>query len=84
MQAREEIFAKQVKDTARRLESVPSNVNLAYSALTLNAHDRSKIALVWESESGRREVFSFFEIEQLSNRIANVFAAHGAESCVRK
>jgi len=79
MQAREEIFAQPVKDTARRLESVPANVNLAYSALTLNAHDRSKIALVWESESGAREVFSFFEIERLSNRIAGVFAAHGAE-----
>ncbi|HEX8735288.1 MAG TPA: AMP-binding protein [Pyrinomonadaceae bacterium] len=80
MQAREEIYARQAKETTpRRLESVAANVNLAHSALTLNAQDRSKIALVWESESGARKVFSFFEIEQLSNRIANVFAAHGAE-----
>ena len=50
------------------------NANLAYSALTQNARDRSKIALVWESASGGREVYSFFEIEKLSNKIANVLA----------
>ena len=70
MQAREKIIEPNTDE--RRLELVAPNANLAYSALTQNARDRSKIALVWESASGGREVFSFFEIEQSSNRIANV------------
>jgi len=48
------------------------NDNLAVAALRENASDRSKTALIWEGASGRREVFTFFEIEHLSNRIANV------------
>lgn len=48
------------------------NENLVVEALTRHAKDRSKIALVWESAAGRREVFSFFELERLSNRMANV------------
>jgi len=59
-------------ENRRHLKLVAPSANLAYSALTVNAADRSKIALVWESANGGREVFSFFEIEQSSNRIANV------------
>lgn len=54
------------------------SANLAVAALTENAEDRSKIALVWESADGsRREVLSFFEIENLSNRVANVLTELG-------
>lgn len=70
MQAREKI--SELKTRERRLAPAAPLANLAYSALTENARDRSKIALVWESRHGRREVFSFFEIEQSSNKIANV------------
>jgi len=59
-------------ENRRHLKLGATSANLAYSALTVNAADRSKIALVWESANGGREVFSFFEIEQSSNRIANV------------
>ncbi len=72
MQAREEFFQNFEK---ARLELVAENTNLAVAALTENAQDRAKIALVRESADGRREVFSFFEIENLSNKIANVLAA---------
>ncbi len=68
MQAREKIELKEELKAA----ALPQSANLAFSALGENAQDRSKIALVWEGVSGRREVFSFFEIEQMSNRIANV------------
>ncbi len=61
------------KKRPTRLKSESSPTKPA--ALTENAQDRAKIALVWESADGRREVFSFFEIEQLSNKIANVLAA---------
>lgn len=53
--------------------------NLAVAALRENARNRSKMALVWQAASGRREVFTFFEIEQLSNRIANVLKDLGAK-----
>ncbi|MCY7346211.1 MAG: AMP-binding protein [Pyrinomonadaceae bacterium] len=72
MQVREKI-----ETVERQLSFVAPNANLAYSALTANAADRSKIALVWESKGGGREVFSFFEIERLSNQIANVLTDLG-------
>ncbi len=50
---------------------VPAVENLAAAALCSHAKDRSKIALVWESVGGQRESLTFFEIERLSNRIAN-------------
>ncbi len=70
MQMREDII--EANDNGRHREVVSSNANLAIAALEKNARDRSKIALVWESANGRREVLSFFEIENLSNRIANI------------
>ncbi|MBA3601813.1 MAG: AMP-binding protein, partial [Acidobacteria bacterium] len=73
MQSRKKI--KELNTDERRLELVAPSANLAVAALEENARDRSKIALVWESAGGRREVFSFFEIENLSNRIANVLVS---------
>ena len=72
MQASEKKF--EANSNGRHLQPVAKNINLAVAALTKNAQDRSKIALIWESASGRREVFPFFEIENLSNKIANVLA----------
>jgi len=76
MQAQKELFQNYGK-----AQSQPAalNANLAAAALEKNARDRSKIALVWESAGGRREVFSFFEIENLSNRIANVLVSLDAK-----
>lgn len=51
---------------------VSENANLALHALTRHANDRSKMAMVYESISGNRQIFSFFEIEQFSNKIANL------------
>ncbi len=76
MQARKKNI--ELNEHERQLKLVAPTVNLAYSALTQNARDRSKIALVWESASGKREVFSFFEIEQTANRIANILKDLGA------
>ena len=63
---------QQIEIKERHLKIAKPSANLAVSAVTLNACDRSKIALVWEGANGSREVLSFFEIEQMSNRIANV------------
>ncbi|MCY7376247.1 MAG: AMP-binding protein [Pyrinomonadaceae bacterium] len=67
MQAREKIEAAE-----HPLKIAALSANLAFSAVTENALDRSKIALVWEGADASRQVFSFFEIEQTSNRVANV------------
>ncbi|MBC7796554.1 MAG: AMP-binding protein [Pyrinomonadaceae bacterium] len=55
-----------------QLELVAESANLAVNAVARHAVDRSKLALVWESLSGTRQSFTFFDIERLSNRIANV------------
>jgi acetyl-CoA synthetase len=68
MQARQKIE----KASERHQKTAVPPANLAVSAVTLNARDRSKIALVWEGTDGSRQVYSFFEIEQMSNRVANV------------
>jgi len=67
MQGREKIEISE-----RHLINSVSSANLAVSAVTQNAVDRSKIALVCEGLNGSRQIYSFFEIEQFSNRIANV------------
>ena len=54
------------------LKLVSENANLALHALTKHAQDRSKMAMVYESVSGSIQVFSFFEIDQFSNKIANL------------
>ncbi|MBX7173725.1 MAG: AMP-binding protein [Pyrinomonadaceae bacterium] len=57
---------------------VSENANLALHALSKHAQDRSKMAMVYESVSGSRQVFSFFEIEQFSNKIANLLQNLGS------
>jgi acetyl-CoA synthetase len=72
-QAREKVSFS--NDNKRQIAFAADETNLAVAALAENARDRAKIALVWEGISGERKVFSFFEIENLSNKIANALAA---------
>ena len=39
--------------------------------------DRSRVALYWEDESGRRERLTFWDVRQASNRFMNALAALG-------
>ena len=39
--------------------------------------DRSRVALYWEDESGRRERWTFWDVRQASNRFMNALAALG-------
>jgi acetyl-CoA synthetase/medium-chain acyl-CoA synthetase len=41
------------------------------------ATDRSRVALYWEDESGRRERLTFWDVRQASNRFMNALAALG-------
>lgn len=53
--------------------------NLAVAALTRHARDRARLALVWEASDGRRETYTFYELERTSNRVANALARLGIE-----
>jgi acetyl-CoA synthetase/medium-chain acyl-CoA synthetase len=39
--------------------------------------DRSRVALYWEDEAGRRERWTFWDVRQASNRLMNALAALG-------
>lgn len=65
------------KNTARKFEVFTQNANLAVAAVRRHAVDRSKIALVWEGVDEKCRTFSFFDLERLSNRAANVLQKLG-------
>ncbi len=70
-------------DTAGTPPAEPSAAgaehNLAFAALTRHAHDRGRVALVWEGADARRETYTFFDLEQLSNRVANALSSLGVK-----
>src|SRR3989442_7525995 len=41
------------------------------------ATDRSRVALYWEDETGRRERWTFWDLKQASNRFMNALAGLG-------
>src|SRR5205823_12336116 len=42
-------------------------------------HERDRLAMVWEDWRGTERNVSFGELQDLSNRFANVLEAHGVE-----
>ncbi len=68
-------YDKEVKEF--KLE-VPEYYNFAFDVVDKWAEDRTKLALVWASTSGRViKKFSFWDISQMSNRFANVLLSLG-------
>lgn len=65
------------RQRARMVEA--ARHNLAVAALARHAHDRSRLALVWEGVEGRRESLTFFDLDRQSNRVANALSALGVE-----
>ncbi|MBM4050724.1 MAG: acyl-CoA synthetase, partial [Planctomycetes bacterium] len=56
---------------------VPEYFNMADVVCDRHAHDRSRVALYYEDESGREEKFTFAEIQQKANRLANALLGLG-------
>lgn len=57
---------------------IPERYNMAHDVLTRHALSRpSDIALIYESERGKVETWSFGRLETLACRAANLFATHG-------
>src|SRR5437763_13401023 len=56
---------------------VPRRYNIAVDVC--DKHPRDRLAMVWESWRGEERRVSFGELQDLSNRVANVLEAHGVE-----
>src|SRR2546421_306529 len=56
---------------------VPRRYNIAVDVC--DKHPRDRLAMVWESWRGEERKVSFGELQELSNRFANVLEAHGVE-----
>src|SRR5213078_2916971 len=56
---------------------VPERYNIARDVC--DKHERDRLAMVWEDWRGTERNVSFRELQDLSNRFANVLEAHGIE-----
>lgn len=56
---------------------VPLYYNIGVDVCDKWAHQRYRLALIFENESGRLEKYTFWELKGLSNQLANAFLAHG-------
>jgi acetyl-CoA synthetase len=56
---------------------VPERYNIARDVC--DKHDRDRLAMIWEDWRGNERRVDFGELQDLSNRFANVLEAHGIE-----
>ena len=57
--------------------NIPEFFNMAVAACDRHAHQRYRLALIYESEGGRVEKYTFWYLRRLSNRFANALCRHG-------
>src|SRR3954449_12843773 len=57
--------------------NVPERYNIALDVC--DKHERDRLAMIWEDWRGTERHVSFGELQDLSNRFANVLEAHGIE-----
>src|SRR5512145_2551282 len=58
---------------------VPERYNMAQACCGKWAADRARFALYWEDESGVTAAYSFWDVQQQANRLANALAALGVK-----
>jgi acetyl-CoA synthetase len=56
---------------------IPETYNIGVDVCDKWATERYRLALIYEDESGRTEKYTFWDIKNLSNRLANALRAHG-------
>ncbi len=56
---------------------IPEFYNLGVDVCDKWAGQRYRLALIFEDESGQTEKYTFWDLKNLSNRLANVLTAHG-------
>jgi acetyl-CoA synthetase len=59
--------------------NVPERYNMAHACCGRWAGERHRFALYWEDESGATAAYSFWDIQQAANRLANALAALGVK-----
>jgi acetyl-CoA synthetase len=57
--------------------NVPTEFNIAAAVCRRHAHDRSRVALYWEDETGAKAMLTFHELQEQANRLSNALAALG-------
>jgi acetyl-CoA synthetase len=57
---------------------IPEFYNIGVDICDKWAHQRYRMALVYENEKGRVEKYTFWDLKNLSNKLANGLIAHGA------
>ncbi len=58
---------------------IPDYYNIGVDVCSKWTEERSRLALVYEDEGGRVEKYTFWDLEILSNRLANVLRSHGID-----
>ncbi len=56
---------------------VPPDFNIAHAICGRHAGEPSRIAMLWEDESGATATYTFGELQRGANRLCNVLAARG-------
>jgi acyl-coenzyme A synthetase/AMP-(fatty) acid ligase len=56
---------------------IPEYYNIGVDVCDKWADERYRLALIYEDEGGRTEKYTFWDIKNLSNRLANTLRAHG-------
>ena len=60
--------------------NIPEFYNIGIDVCDKWADERYRLALIYEDEGGRTEKFTFWDIKNLSNRLANALRANGVAS----
>jgi len=58
---------------------IPEYFNMGVDICDKWAHQRYRLALIYEDEKGAVEQYAFWDLKRLSNRLANGLKAHGIE-----
>jgi len=53
------------------------DLNIAHESVTRHADDRTSLAFIWVDDDGNDEKYTFWELDQKSNRVANVLSDVG-------
>jgi acetyl-CoA synthetase len=56
---------------------VPTQFNIAEACATRHAGDRTRFALYWEDEGGATAAFTYWDLNELANRLANALRTLG-------
>jgi acetyl-CoA synthetase len=57
--------------------NIPADFNITEWACRRWAHERHRLALQWEDESGATETWSYWDLQQAADRLSNALAALG-------